>query len=97
VAILRFVQDIPVDAGHPTFAVLQAIESQLGRFQRHPMIIMWGARDPVFTKSLLRSWRERFPAAIVKEIDDAGHYVVEDAHERIIPWLREFLEKTASL
>lgn len=94
VAILRFVQDIPVHAGHPTFSALQAIENGLAQFRGRPMIIMWGGRDPVFTKRLLKSWRERFPAAIVKEIDDAGHYVVEDAYERIIPWLREFLEKT---
>lgn len=95
VAVLRFVQDIPVHAGHPTFSVLQAIEGGLAQFRGRPMLIMWGGRDPVFTKRLLKSWRERFPAAIVKEIDDAGHYVVEDAYERIIPWLREFLEKTA--
>lgn len=94
VAILRFVQDIPVHAGHPTFSALQAIENGLAQFRGRPMIIMWGGRDPVFTKLLLKSWRERFPAALVKEIDDAGHYVVEDAYERIIPWLREFLEKT---
>ena len=24
---------------------------------------------------------------------DAGHYVVEDAHERIVPWMDEFLQK----
>ena len=95
VAVLRFVQDIPVHAGHPTFSVLQAIEGGLAQFRGRPMLIMWGGRDPVFTKRLLQSWRERFPAAIVREIDDAGHYVVEDAYERIIPWLREFLEKTA--
>ena len=95
VAVLRFVQDIPVHAGHPAFSVLQAIEGGLAQFRGRPMLIMWGGRDPVFTKRLLQSWRERFPAAIVREIDDAGHYVVEDAYERIIPWLREFLEKTA--
>jgi len=95
VAVLRFVQDIPVHAGHPTFSVLQAVEGGLAQFRGRPMLIMWGGRDPVFTKRLLQSWRERFPAAIVREIDDAGHYVVEDAYERIIPWLREFLEKTA--
>ncbi len=95
VAVLRFVQDIPVHAGHPAFGVLQSIENGLAQFRDRPMLIMWGGRDPVFTRLLLQSWRERFPAAIVKEIDDAGHYVVEDAYERIIPWLREFLEKTA--
>jgi hypothetical protein len=29
----------------------------------------------------------------VRLVPDAGHYVVEDAHERIIPWVLEFLAK----
>lgn len=93
VAVLRFVQDIPVTPAHPTFAVLQSIENGLAQFRRHPMMIVWGGQDPVFTKLLLSSWKERFPDAAVKEIDDAGHYVVEDAYERIVPWIHEFLEK----
>ncbi|MBI2986218.1 MAG: alpha/beta fold hydrolase [Deltaproteobacteria bacterium] len=93
VAVLRFVQDIPVSSAHPTYAPLQAIEKGIAQFQRSPMMIIWGGRDPVFTSILLESWKERFPNAVVKEIDDAGHYVVEDAHERIIPWVREFLER----
>lgn len=95
IAVLRFVQDIPVTPAHPTFAVLKSIEDGLAQFRRHPMMIVWGGQDPVFTKALLGLWRERFPDAVVKEIDDAGHYVVEDAYERIIPWIQEFIEKTA--
>lgn len=95
IAHLRFVQDIPVNAKHPSFRLLQSIEDGLVQFKRHPMIILWGARDPVFTDPLLQSWKERFPEASVKQIDDAGHYVVEDAYERIIPWVNEFLEKNS--
>lgn len=93
VAVLRFVQDIPVNSRHPTYSLLRSIEGGLAQFRRHPMIIIWGGRDPVFTGVLLESWKERFPGAIVKKLDDAGHYVVEDAYERIIPWLRDFLER----
>lgn len=93
IAILRFVQDIPVDSRHPSYRLLQSIEKGLAQFKCHPMIIIWGARDPVFTNPFLESWKERFPDASVKRIDDAGHYVVEDAYERIIPWIEEFLEK----
>ena len=93
IAVLRFVQDIPVNSAHPTFALLKSIEKGLAQFQRHPMIIIWGGKDPVFTSLLLESWKERFPGAVVKEINDAGHYVLEDAYERIIPWIREFLER----
>lgn len=95
VAHLRFVQDIPVSTKHPSFRLLQSIEDGLVQFKRHPMIIIWGARDPVFTVPLLESWKERFPEASVKRIDDAGHYVVEDAYERIVPWVNEFLEKNS--
>ncbi len=93
VAVLRFVQDIPVNSRHPTYSVLRSIEGGLAQFRRHPMIIIWGGRDPVFTAPLLESWKQRFPEAIVKQLDDAGHYVVEDAYERIIPWVRDFLDK----
>jgi hypothetical protein len=26
-------------------------------------------------------------------MEDAGHFVVEDAHERILPMMKEFLQK----
>jgi len=32
-----------------------------------------------------------FPSAEVHRISEAGHYVVEDAHERILPLMRQFL------
>ena len=92
IAILRFVEDIPVDARHPSYRLLRSIEEGLAQFRRHPMIIIWGGRDPVFTDPFLASWQERFPQAIVKRLDDAGHYVVEDAHERIVPWIGDFME-----
>ena len=36
-------------------------------------------------------WRRRFPSAEAHYLDDAGHYVLEDAHERIIPMMGGFL------
>lgn len=93
VAILRFVQDIPVNARHPSYGLLKEIETGLSQFTNHPMIVIWGAKDPVFTERLLDGWTRRFPAAIVKRLDGAGHYVLEDAYEQIVPWVREFLER----
>ena len=56
------------------------------------MLIVWGARDFCFTvRNFLNEWRARFPTAEVRVVPDAGHYVVEDAHERIGPWLTKFL------
>jgi hypothetical protein len=33
----------------------------------------------------------------VHRLEDCGHYVVEDAHERIVPLLKQFLEHEAPI
>ena len=76
---------------HPTYAVLEDIDRNLGQFKDHPMLIVWGAKDFVFNDWFLGQWRERFPSAKVEYVEDAAHYVVEDAHERIVGWMRDFL------
>lgn len=92
IAIYRFVQDIPVTADHPTRATVNAIDARLHVFRDHPMLIIWGAKDFVFTvDDFLAGWRARFPDADVHILEDAGHYVVEDAHQRILPLVRAFL------
>jgi pimeloyl-ACP methyl ester carboxylesterase len=96
VAVLRFVQDIPLEHTHPSRAVVDRIEAGLEGLRGHPMLIVWGAKDFCFTvRDALAGWRTRFPQAEVCVIDDAGHYVVEDAHERIGPRLAEFLGRPA--
>jgi haloalkane dehalogenase len=93
IANLRFVQDIPMDAEHPSWAAIRGIEEKLGVFEKHPMLIVWGAQDFVFDDWFFGEWKRRFPGAIAHRLEDAGHFVVEDAHERIIPWMREFLAR----
>ena len=39
-------------------------------------------------------WRRRLPQAEVHEFEDAGHYIQEDAHERLVPLLVDFLRRT---
>lgn len=93
VANLRFVQDIPLSPEVPSYPVVQHIESQLSQFKDLPMIIIWGQKDFCFDDHFLNRWKEIFPDAKVHEVADAGHYVVEDAHERIIPWLETFFDE----
>lgn len=92
VAILRFVRDIPMEPGHPTRRTIDEIEARLPLLRARPLLICWGARDPVFTvRDFLAEWQARFPQAEVHIFEDAGHYVVEDAHERIAPLLVKFV------
>lgn len=92
VAQLRFVQDIPMRKDHPSFALLAQIGEGLAQLRGRPMLLAWGAHDFCFDLEYLAEWRARFPEAEVEVYEDAGHYVVEDAHERIIPRMRRFLE-----
>lgn len=91
IATLRFVQDIPLHAGIASYPVLQEIEAGLMRFSRTPMLIQWGGLDWCFDRWFYDEWRKRFPQAMAEYFADAGHYVLEDAHERIIPNLKRFL------
>ena len=92
IAILRFVQDIPLEKKHRSRETLDNIEANLYLFAEHPILIIWGAQDFCFTvRDYMTEWQARFPYAETRVIEDAGHYVVEDAHERIVPWVLEFL------
>jgi haloalkane dehalogenase len=93
VAILNFVRDIPLEDGHVTRKTVDEIERRLVTLRGKPMLVLWGADDPVFTiDTFLAGWKEHFPDAQVHILQKAGHYVIEDAHERILPLLKEFLK-----
>jgi len=93
IAIHRFVQEIPLEKNHPTRDIIDNVESGLTQFQNHPMIIIWGADDFTFSeKGVLPEWKNRFPDAEINIIQDAGHFIVEDAPEEIIPLMGNFLK-----
>jgi pimeloyl-ACP methyl ester carboxylesterase len=96
VAIQRFVEDIPMHAGHPSYARLMQIEEGLPSLADKPIATFWGMRDWCFTPAMLERFEAIFPNAEVHRFVDAGHYVVEDAHERIVPALEAFLAKPVS-
>ena len=90
-ATLRFVQDIPLSAADPAWAVLAETEARLSVLTDKPVQFAWGAKDFVFNDTVLAMWREKLPKAPVEYYPDAGHYVLEDAADRIIPLAQTFL------
>lgn len=94
IATARFVQDIPLAAGDRAWPLVEATGRELAQFGDRPMFIGWGLRDFVFDHAFLAEWRRRFPGAEAHEYADAGHYVLEDAHERLVPAVRAFLQRT---
>ncbi|MDH5509176.1 MAG: alpha/beta fold hydrolase [Nitrospinota bacterium] len=92
IAIHRFVQDIPLSAADVSYERLTRIEVGLAKFkEKTPCQIIWGMKDFCFTESYLERWLDFLPQAQVHKFQDAGHFVVEDAHERIIPLMESFL------
>ena len=95
VAIQRFVEDIPRDATHPSWATLLEVEANLARLRDLQTLIAWGTRDWCFTPTFRDGFAERFPGARVVNVDDAGHYLCEDARETLDAEVRRHLGLTA--
>jgi cis-3-alkyl-4-acyloxetan-2-one decarboxylase len=90
-ATLRFVQDIPLKETDPAWGVLDETEHLLPQLSNKPVLIAWGARDFVFNDQVLAIWKEKLPMARIEYFEDAGHYVLEDAIDRIEPLVREWV------
>jgi haloalkane dehalogenase len=91
VAVMRFVQDIPLNPGDRCYDLVTEIQNGLSQLCAVPMLICWGERDFVFDKDYLAEWQRRFPRAEVHHLAGSGHYVLEDASAEIIPIVRKFL------
>jgi haloalkane dehalogenase len=60
-----------------------------------PVRLVWAMQDPGFPPRYIdEMWLRTFPGAQVVRLPDAGHYLQEDAHERIVPELLRFLAET---
>jgi cis-3-alkyl-4-acyloxetan-2-one decarboxylase len=92
-ALYRFVADIPMSSRHPSAATLRGIEEGLASLEERPWLFVWGMRDWCFTPDFLTRFLNFFPRAEVHRLKEAGHYVVEDAHEQIVPLLARFLDR----
>lgn len=92
IATLKFVQDIPVSEKDPSYRLAKYVDDNLYRLRHIPMLILWGEHDFVFDMDFLLEWRRRFPDAKSVTFKDAGHYVLEDASDKIIPIVKNFLK-----
>jgi cis-3-alkyl-4-acyloxetan-2-one decarboxylase len=94
-ATLRFVEDIPLRPDDGSYALVRATGQKLEQFANVPMLICWGLNDFVFDRAFYDEFVKRFPNAEKHPYSDAGHLVLEDAHERIVPLLPAFMARGA--
>jgi haloalkane dehalogenase len=93
IATLKFVQDIHLTEKNPSYSAVKRVDSSLNMFLDMPILICWGEHDFVFDADYLAEWVRRFPDAEVHRFPDAGHYVLEDVPEKIIPLIDRFLSR----
>ncbi len=93
IATYKFVKDIPLGKRHPTWSVLETIESRLQEVAEWPIMMVWGMKDWCFRPECLDRLQEHWPAAEVHQMADAGHYVIEDEAEQVQHLVEDFLRR----
>lgn len=94
-SVLVFPREIPSGPSGPVSDFVAGIHDKLiAGFAHKPVFIAWPMKDVAFGPEILDDlWLADFPNADVMRIEDAGHYIQEDAREKVIPKLLKFLLK----
>lgn len=96
IATLRFVQDIPLEPGDRNYELICSVAEGIQQFAHLPMLILWGELDFVFDRHFLAEWQRRFPAAELHSYPQAGHYILEDMQDEVVPIIANFLDRTTA-
>jgi cis-3-alkyl-4-acyloxetan-2-one decarboxylase len=92
ISTLRFMQDIPLAPGDKAWPLVEGSAKALHGYADRPAFIGWGLKDFVFDKHFLHGFQRALPKAHVHAFKDAGHYILEDKHEVLVPAIRRFLD-----
>ena len=93
IAVMRFIEDIPLNCHHPSWEALMKAEGGLDYFTDNPTMILWGGRDFCFNDSFFNEWQRRFPKARSIYLESAGHYLLEDANGEVDHLITGFLDE----
>ncbi|MGB0112173.1 MAG: alpha/beta fold hydrolase [Ilumatobacteraceae bacterium] len=77
-AIADFVADIPLSAGHPSELAIADVADRLGSV-RAPVLLAWGAKDPVFNDDFAADLADRLPNTTLHRFAKANHLVMAEA------------------
>jgi haloalkane dehalogenase len=91
IAVQRFIEDIPLRPSDKAWPLISETAGKLEKLRSVPMLICWGMQDFVFDLHFLDEFARRFPDAQIHRFEDAGHYILEDARDEVIPLISTFL------
>ena len=70
---------------------LRSIWGERAAFADKPALILWGHRDIAFRKKELERWVSALSDFELQEFDDGGHFLAEEAPEKVATALRTFM------
>ncbi|MHA1311369.1 MAG: alpha/beta fold hydrolase [Candidatus Helarchaeota archaeon] len=89
-----FPLDIPKGKNHPSSEIMQKIRDELILLKNKPKILIWGMKDKIFPPKIIEIWQKIYPDIKIYKINEAGHYLQEDAPEQIVQIIKEFINNT---
>ncbi len=90
--VVAFPRMIPTSDRHPDWDTMDTIEQALPRLDV-PAIILWGTKDPAFSKSRAHLFHELLPRALAPIwFDEAGHYLQEDIPGELTAEIIDFVK-----
>jgi haloalkane dehalogenase len=89
--VLAFPEQVPTEPEHPNTAPLLAIHEALRSWEQ-PALVLFGDSDPIFRPEVAEAISRLIPGALPAElVENAGHFVQEDAGEEVARRIVEFL------
>ena len=70
---------------------LKSIWDASSSFTGKQALIVWGAQDIAFRAQELKRWKSELSDLESHEFKDCGHFLAEEAPERVIPLLQDFM------
>ncbi|MDR3203941.1 MAG: alpha/beta fold hydrolase [Deltaproteobacteria bacterium] len=89
-AIGRFLADIPLKSSHRSHEPLKRLEIEFSNLNDKPLLLIWGLGDFVFSRAFLDDFLTLRPEAPALELEQAGHYLLEDEPELITEVIKAF-------
>jgi len=71
--------------------LLSETEKSLNQYAQTPVMACWGMKDFCFHPGFLEEWEKRWPHLKSHRIEQAGHYLLEDAFEECRSKIEPFL------
>jgi cis-3-alkyl-4-acyloxetan-2-one decarboxylase len=91
-AMLCWSRDIPVLETDVSYTAMKRIEGGLSQFCNTPVLLIWGMQDPVLPPPVLHRWQQQYPHAATHQVEDASHFLQEDAPERVVQQIEAFMK-----